>query len=149
MISLTDYTSCDEIRAMIGVDSLELSDSTIMLPNYTQGLFIKLRGFSGTVEGESGSIISIYEAFLEEAELTENQEYFVSLVRQFATSSIAEACCSGLSMFALKTDTDGKASQSRFASENTYRDVITNIREKLASLTGLLEGRCLVRRSML
>ena len=42
-------------------------------------------------------------------------------------------------MFALKTETDGEAAQSRFSSEATFKDVVQGIRQQLASLSAQLD----------
>ena len=72
--------------------------------------------------------------------MTESEEHLYYTIKEYATYVVADACCSGLSMFALKSDSDGKASQTRFSSEATFKDVVRNIRERIASLTGELDS---------
>lgn len=140
MISLTEYTSADEVRAVIGVDAIELPDATVYLPVFSQVLHIRLAGFSGTVGTTTGSATSIFDALSVQETLTDGEEIFILTVKQLATYIVAEACCSGLSMFALKSDSDGKATQSRFSSEATFKDVVKNIQQRLASLAGALDS---------
>lgn len=139
MISIADYTTADEIRAVLGVDSIELNDETLALPVYAQALQIKLSGFTGTFGATTGTVMTIYDVLTSQASMTADEENFVITVKQLATLILAETCCSGLSMFALKTDSDGKASQGRFASEATFRDVVAHVRGRLASVIGTLD----------
>lgn len=139
MLDIFDYTSCEDIRAVLGVDALELPDETLGLPIYGNSVLIRLSGMTGSLGGVSGSVVTIYNSIKSKPVKTDNELYFIALVNQFITYLVAEACCSGLSMFALKSQSDGKASQTRFSAESAYKDIIGTIREKLASLTGLLE----------
>lgn len=140
MISLTDYTTYAEVRAVLGVSVYELTDATLGLPIYTRGLQSRLYSATGTFGSVSGSLIDVFEALTADGEtLTSDEENMLGLIKQFATFSVAEACLSGLSLLALKTETDGEAAQSRFSSEATYKDVGIAIRQNLASLLAQID----------
>lgn len=136
MISITDYTSYAEIRAVIGVDAVELPDVTLGLSVFTSALRRALRSITNS-NGES--LITLFNA-INPLSMTEFEEHLYYTIKEYATYAVADACCSGLSMFALKSDSDGKASQTRFSSEATFKDVVRNIRERIASLTGELDS---------
>lgn len=133
MIQITDFTSYDEIRAIIGVDSIELPDANIETAANTSALTRALRTFSTS----TGSLLSVIDAL--PADKTDDEEYLYNTACEYAALIVAEACCTGLSMFALKSDSDGKASQSRFSGESTFRDVLANIRARLATVIGALD----------
>jgi len=136
VISITDYTSYAEIRAVIGVDAVELPDVTLGLSVFTSALRRALRSITNS-NGES--LITLFNA-INPLSMTEFEEHLYYTIKEYATYAVADACCSGLSMFALKSDSDGKASQTRFSSEATFKDVVRNIRERIASLTGELDS---------
>lgn len=134
MILVTDLTSYAEIRAVIGVDSTELTDTTLALPLYAIKLQKSLRDF----QDADGKTLQTYYEEIDPASMTEAQENLYYSVRQYATYVVALAACSGLSMFALKSDSDGKASQSRFSSEATFKDVVAAISMNITALTSSL-----------
>jgi len=136
VIAVTDYTSYAEIRAVLGVDSLELSDTTLALTIYSAALHRALRGFTD----DSGKSLAAYYDDINPLSMTDDEEAIYYTIKEYATYIVAESCCSGLSMFALKSDSDGKAAQSRFGAESTFKDVVKNIRIRLAGLTGTLDS---------
>ena len=136
MISITDYTSYAEIRTVIGVDAVELPDVTLGLSVFTSALHRALRSITNS---DGDSLITLFNA-INPLSMTEFEEHLYYTIKEYATYVVADACCSGLSMFALKSDSDGKASQTRFSSEATFKDVVRNIRERIASLTGELDS---------
>ena len=139
MIAVTDYTSYAEIRAALGVSSYELPDATLALPMYAQYLQLRLRETTGTFSETTGSLIDIFEALDAEGFPTDAEEDFFLLIKQFATYTVAEACLSGLSLLAMKTESDGKTTQTRFSAEATFKDVAMNVRQTLNSLAAQIE----------
>lgn len=135
MIKVTDFTTYAEVRAVLGVDEVELSDTTLALDLFSSSLQRSLRGFKDS----TGKNLVTYFDDIDLLTATEDEETLYYAIKEYATYVVAETCCTGLSLFALKSDSDGKAAQSRFSSEATFKDVLLHIREKLASLTGLLE----------
>ena len=135
MILVTDYTSYAEIRAVIGVDALELPDATLGLQTFATALYRTLLSITNS-SGET--LVALFDA-IDPFDMDVSEEILYYTIKEYATYVVADACCSGLSMFALKSDSDGKATQSRFASEATFKDVVKNIQQRLASLTGALD----------
>ena len=135
MILVTDYTSYAEIRAVIGVDALELPDATLGLQTFATALYRTLLSITNS-SGET--LIALFDT-IDPFDMDISEEILYYTIKEYATYVVADACCSGLSMFALKSDSDGKAAQSRFASEATFKDVAKNVQQRLASLTGALD----------
>ena len=135
MILVTDYTSYAEIRAVIGVDALELPDATLGLQTYATALYRTLLSITNS---SGDTLVALFDA-IDPFDMDISEEILYYTIKEYATYVVADACCSGLSMFALKSDSDGKATQSRFASEATFKDVVKNVQQRLASLTGALD----------
>ena len=135
MITVTDYTSYADIRAVIGVDALELPDATLGLQTFATALYRTLLSITNS-SGET--LVALFDA-IDPFDMDMSEEILYYTIKEYATYVVADACCSGLSMFALKSDSDGKATQSRFSSEATFKDVVKNVQQRLASLTGALD----------
>ncbi len=135
MILVTDYTSYAEIRAVIGVDALELPDATLGLQTFATALYRTLLSITNS---SGDTLVALFDA-IDPFDMDISEEILYYTIKEYATYVVADACCSGLSMFALKSDSDGKATQSRFSSEATFKDVAKNIQQRLASLTGELD----------
>ncbi len=135
MILVTDYTSYAEIRAVIGVDALELPDATLGLQTFATALYRTLLSITNS---SGDTLVALFDA-IDPFDMDISEEILYYTIKEYATYVVADACCSGLSMFALKSDSDGKATQSRFSSEATFKDVVKNIQQRLASLTGALD----------
>lgn len=138
MTAILDYTSYAEVRAVLGVSEYELSDTTLALSMYGRYLGSRLRSTSGTFETYTGTVEEIYEELSDIASPTPAQSNFIDLIKQYALYIVAEACLSGLSLFALKQESDGKATQTRFSAEATFKDVASNIRQQLESCVSLI-----------
>ena len=135
MITVTDYTSYAEIRAVIGVDALELPDATLGLQTFATALYRTLLSITNS---SGNTLVALFDA-IDPFDMDISEEILYYTIKEYATYVVADACCSGLSMFALKSDSDGKAAQSRFSSEATFKDVVKNVQQRLASLTGALD----------
>ena len=135
MILVTDYTSYAEIRAVIGVDALELPDATLGLQTFATALYRTLLSITNS---SGDTLVALFDA-IDPFDMDVSEEILYYTIKEYATYVVADACCSGLSMFALKSDSDGKATQSRFSSEATFKDVVKNVQQRLASLTGALD----------
>lgn len=139
MITLTDYTTYAEVRAVLGVSSYELSDTTLGLATYTRSLYARLRAVTGTFGVTTGSLIDIFEVLVDVVNPTAAQEDMLALIKQFATFIVAESCLTGLSLLAMKSESDGKTTQTRFSAEATFKDVAMNVRQQLNSLIAQLD----------
>lgn len=139
MLSITRYITYDEVRAALGLSIYELTDDTLDLPMYARTLQLRLRATTGTVSSITGSLIAIYDGLKLKSPLTADEEDFLLLVRQYAVYVVAEACLPGLSLLALKSESDGKTTQTRFSAESTFKEVAMNVRQTLNSLAAQIE----------
>lgn len=139
MITLTRYLTFDEVRAALGLSIYELTDDTLGLAMYARTLQLRLRAVTGSFGGATGSLITFYEALRIKTPLTEAEEDFYALIRQYAVYVVAEACLPGLSLLAMKTESDGKTTQTRFSADATFKDVAMNVRQTLNSLSAQIE----------
>lgn len=138
MLTLTDYIDYGEVRAALGVSSYELSDDTLALPMYTRALQAKLDAIIGTVGDRTGTLRFIFEGVSLDSSPTTAEEAFSDQISLFAVYVVAEACLSGLSLLALKSESDGKAVQTRFSDASTFMEVGKAIRAKLSEILDVL-----------
>ena len=131
---MLDYTSYDQVRAVLGVSSHELSDDTLGLDLYSNLLMVRLMSITGTIAGASGSLLTLVQAVKLKSAPTTEEQMLLALVPPLATHMVAESCLSGLSLFALKSETDGESIQTRFSSEATFREVGDSVRQAINSL---------------
>lgn len=131
MIKITDYTTYADVRAVLGIDEFELLDTTLGLATYASVLQRALRGTEDLV----GKTLYIYYDELDaKGTLTDREDKLFYLIKDFSTYTVAEACLSGLSLLALKSESDGKATQTRFSAESTFLTVSSNIKNTLLSI---------------
>ena len=135
MIAVTDYTTYADIRAVLGVDSLELPDATLGSAVFASALQRIVRSYTD----DAGKTLAAHYDEIDPESMTVDEETLYYAIREYTTYIVAEACCSGLSLFAMKAESDGKSSRARFSSEATFKDVVKSIREKLAALSGVLD----------
>lgn len=128
---ITTYTSYGAVRAVLGVDETDLPDSVLSLENYSIALERALRSAVPTAHevGGDGSLLSRFNTIseLNEEERTEEETYYLGQIRLFAAQLVARETLSGLSAFLRRTESDGKASASRFSSEATFRDIAARV----------------------
>ena len=110
-MSLTTYCEFDEIRSVLGVNALELSDQVLGLPVYEMGL---LREFNRITTSLTAAFSPI---FLKSPSLRSAQEVaFYQAVRLFSVYAVAKQVGVSLANFAPKAVGDGKSSIERQAS---------------------------------
>lgn len=131
---ITEYTSYDEVRAVLGVSSTEIPDKQLSLAIYGDLLwmqmnFVELSGFSGTLPAEYATVKAIAEA-----SRTTTQQLLYTTTRAFATYAVAFEVAQSLSMSAPKAQADGKRSLTRFSDQSTFRDTVKAITDRLSSL---------------
>lgn len=131
---MLDYTSYEQVRAVLGVSSHELPDETLGLDLYSNLLMVRLMSVVGTIAGTTASLLTLVQGIRSKPSPTAEEQMLAALVPPLATYMVAEACLSGLSLFALKSETDGESVQTRFSSEATFREVGGNVRQAINSL---------------
>lgn len=136
---LSDFTSFDEVRAVVGLSSSELPDAQLNLAIYTNSLQLSLgyvtlpSPYTGTLETEFETV-----ALLDEDARTASQQMLYNLTRLYATYSVAYEVASSLSMSAPKSQSDGKRTLTRFSDQSTFMQTAGNIASKLGSLRNAL-----------
>lgn len=128
-MALTDYTSYAEIRAAVGVASLEITDKVLGLPLYERLLQFELRDISTTIE-------AAYLALGAEGDLTDPELNFYSAMQVFAAYSVAYRLTDTLEMSAPQKIQDSKTALTR---KVDYDDVRLNVARGLSqALTRLV-----------
>lgn len=118
---LLGFTTPDDIRAVLGVNDVELKDDTLLLSLYADHLATELDDISLT-------LASRYKQIAEKAEetRTEDEKRLLRSTGLFATYTVAKQLAGSLSMFAPKSVSDSKAEVSRFA--DPYKDTKKDIK---------------------
>lgn len=114
-MSLSNYTTTDDVRGALGVSSDELEDDVILLQLYEDHLKSDLDDISFDLD-------TLHATLEGQAVLTSAEERFMRYARLFATYSVARALTGTLAMFGPKSIEDGKARVERFA--DPYKDTI-------------------------
>ena len=135
-MALTDYTTNDDIRALLGVDQQELADSVMSLNTVEHTVSIALNSETGIVAPDTVErTFAQHHSFISaEGTPTLAQTMFKQKVELYAAYVGAAAVGGSLPMFAPKTKGDGKALVTRFSSEATFKDVLTCIYEMMGRL---------------
>lgn len=108
-MNLTDYTSYDEIRAVLGVSDEEISNTELALP-------IRLTELEFKLQDVSSVLISTYTTVkaIAEGSRTADQQKFFRLVQFYSAYAVGEELLISQPMFGFKRVTDGKAEAERF-----------------------------------
>jgi hypothetical protein len=124
---ITQYTSCDSIRALLGVSNEEMEDAELETEEYEGSLDIDLANI------EAG-LPALFQDTLDVApsERTPLQQRFLYLTRNLAALHIARRAGSWLAMSA-KTIGDGQATMSRFA-DSPYQTTLARIDQEYQSM---------------
>lgn len=117
-MSLSNYTTADDIRGALGVSTDDLEDDVVLLQLYEDHLSADLDAISFELDG-------LHATLEGKALLTSVEERFMRYARLFATYSVARALTVTLPMFGPKSIEDGKARVERFA--DPYKDTIKSV----------------------
>lgn len=131
-MSLIDYTTPSDIRALLGVSEDEISDATLSLEVYDAYLASELEDIGADLAATYSTV-----AVVPEAARTSAQKKFYRLTRLFSSYAAAKQLTTSLPMFGPKDISDGKATVSRFA-DSPYRDVVKRITQEYDRLKSLL-----------
>lgn len=129
---LSDFSSADEVRAVLGVAPEELEDVTLALPLYVRLLTFELSDMASDMVDQYLGVWS-----LPSAARTAVQQRFFDVVQLYSAYSVSKQLLTSLSLFAPKVVTDGRASVER--QNDPYADV----------RAGVLEGFYQARRRLL
>ena len=121
-MALIDYTTYDEVRAVLGVSDEELGDGTLGLSVYSINLNTEL----DSIDSGLAAHYTIVKAL--SPPRTAAQQKFFEATSLFATYAVAKQLSSSLPLFSPKDISDGKASIGRF-SDSPYKATIKSINE--------------------
>ncbi len=122
-MDLLDYTTNDDIRAVLGVSDNELSDETLSLEVYSSNLSMELEDIGTTLATQ----YEVVRAKLE-ASRTSNETRFFTATRMFAVYATANQLGSSLPMFSPKDISDSKTAVGRF-SDSPYKETLKRVSE--------------------
>ena len=120
-MALLDYTTYDDIRAVLGVSTDEIEDATLSLAVYEYGLASEIRSVSRTLVSDLATVYAIAES-----SWTDAQRELVEGMSLFCTYSVARQLLTSLPLFSPKEISDGKASTVRY-STNPYEETIRRV----------------------
>jgi hypothetical protein len=130
-MALTDYTSYAEIRAALGIASLEVRDNVLALPLYERLLQFELKDISPTIE-------AAYLALGEEGSLSDPELTFYSAMQVYAAYAVAYRLTDVIEMSSFQKIQDSKTA---FTRKVDYNEVRLNVAKGLSqALTRLVEA---------
>lgn len=129
MALLTEFTTADAIRAVLGVSDEEIEDATLALPQYAQLFSIELENIAATAESQYLTIKNLTPP------VTALEQKYLDVVQLFAAYSTAKTLLGSLALFAPKAITDGRASMDRFP------DPMDDVKEGVESMYNSLKQR--------
>lgn len=120
---LLDYTTHEDVRALLGVEDDELENETLELHVFISGLESDLYDIDK-------ELVETYKTISQKQEVdrTAVEGRVFSLTRAFATYSMARQLANSLPMFAPRAIADGKSTLTRFSGE-PFKEVIKGIED--------------------
>ena len=136
MAAIIDFTSYDEIRAVLGVSDEELEDVTLALPIYLQTLEFDL----ADVHPDAQSLYETTKAAT--PSLTSAQQRLLNVTQVFSAYATAKTLLTSIALFAPKRITDGRAETDRVADpfEALREDVNVGFQTAKTRLLAALAG---------
>lgn len=123
---LTDFTSYDTIRGVLGVSDAEVEDATLALPLYEQEVQFALEDLNATLPAQYATISQVVAD-----QRTAVQKRLFNLVQVFAAYWVAKVLLNGsIELFVPRVITDGKASQERV--NDPFADLRDNVNASLS-----------------
>lgn len=106
MTTLQQFTTPDEIRAVLGVSPEELEDVTLAMPLYLRQLQFELSDIDSTLESSYLSIAAM-------SSRTTAQQKLYDVMQAFAPYFLAKILLTSAPLFAPRRITDGRAEAER------------------------------------
>lgn len=131
-MSLSPFTTPEDVMAVCGISSDELGDGQLDLMIYELALDKELRDVAPGLPDD-------FKAFLASPTPTSQQVGVVKAVQMFATYAVAMELTTALPLLAPKDISDGKATTARFA-DAPYKAVIAKIEAAYGKAKNTLEA---------
>ena len=121
-MSLLAYTSCNDVRALLGVENDEITDETLTLEVYSSNL-------SSELDSIDVQLASKYQdvKLITASSRTAAETRFFNTCRLFAAYAVAKQACTSLPMFGPKEISDIKTTVARF-SDSPYKETIKAVK---------------------
>lgn len=135
-MSVIAYTTYGAVRAVLGVDEIELKDIDLDHEYLSYSIDKALSSVSGVLspDTEERTLAGHYDYINSLGVPTSTQSLFKSAITSYVTYIVAAEVGQSMSMFAPKTKSDGKALATRFSSEATFKTVMSGIYDKLMTI---------------
>ena len=127
---ITSYTTCQSVRAVLGVSEPEITDVVLEDPIYEVVLKEDLRTLNTGLRAD-------FLALLPPVTPTDDQERFIELVQTYSAYQVARQLLGALAMFAPKTIKDSRTEVDRVT------DPYAHTREAVANSLVYLKGKLL------
>lgn len=127
-MALLELTTYAEVRAALGVNDIEISDTTLGLELYSSNLSMELDDINIQLQDKYAEVKAIDAAARSAA-----QKRFYEAVRLFATYTVAKHCCVSLPMFGPKSVSDSKTEVSRF-SDSPYKETTKRVENQYSTV---------------
>jgi hypothetical protein len=122
-LSLLDFTSFSEIRAILGVEADELTDDTLSLDLYAFALRSEFNEVDAAILPRYATLAAATDP------RSDDEQALYEGCRLFAAYAVSCRLASSLPLFSPKDVTDGKAATARFA-DGPYRVVIAEAKSQ-------------------
>lgn len=124
-MTLSTYTTPQEIRAVLGVSSTELTDATLALPMYGTLATLGLEDIHVNLPDDFSTVSALPSK-------TAQQQRFVDLVKLYVPYKVSKELLVSLPMFSVKQLSDGRAEFQRQA--DIFDDLKDGVDAALSSL---------------
>lgn len=128
-MALTNYTTYDQVRALLGVHDKELTDQVLSLPMYNTLLEMELLAVDA-------DLITQYESARAAAIPSTLQRRFVDVVSLYATYVVGVQALVSAPYFAEKRMSDGNAEKER--NDDPFAIVASNIANQMPTILARL-----------
>lgn len=130
-MAFSDYTTSDNVRAVIGISAKEVSNAVVENNVYLTGMLEALRALSPNLAADYLAAVAITGR-------TAAQNRFVLLAETFCSYSVAVQLIPSLPLAAPQIITDGKSAQNRIA--NPYEQLLPTLNAALSNFATNLMG---------
>ena len=130
MPALIDFTTYDDIRAVLGIAPEELEDTTLALPIYVRELQFLLGDIEPTLE-------STYLGLAAQPTRTTQEQKVVDVLQVFSAYAVAKNLLTSLPLFSPQRIQDGRAEQQRF--NDPFQDLRDGVDSSYLSMLARLK----------